>query len=162
MGCLFALMLGGVSAAMRSFFGYSLWVMVVLGLLWVVAFVVSALYGHHGFGGHGNTDIQFVIAGLAITASLMIPNYNAQKPCNQAKTALRKLADAENEYYAKHKTFTVELYLLTQTQNPEVHIILLTGDERSFIAVASHRLCDKDNKGTPDVFMWDSAKGGLQ
>jgi hypothetical protein len=43
MGCLFVLVLGGVSAGAISFFGYKLWIIVILGLLWFVALVVSAL-----------------------------------------------------------------------------------------------------------------------
>lgn len=143
MGCLFVLVLGGVSAAMISIFGYPLWVMVVLGLLWLVALVVSALSGHHGFGGRGNTDLLIVIAGVFITAAIIIPNYNAQKPCNQAKIALRKLADAENKYFSEHKTFTTELHLLNLTPNQDIYSMIIKGDEQSFIAAASHRLCNE-------------------
>jgi hypothetical protein len=92
--------MGGVSAALTYVFGYSLWVMVVLGLLGLAAVVLSAIAGHHGFGGGGNTDL---------------------------------------------------LYLL-----------ILRGDSQSFLAAASHYACEKDTKGTPNVYMWDSARGGLQ
>jgi len=162
MGCLFVLVLAGLSAAMIALFGYPLWVMVVLGLLWPVAVLFSALYGHRGFGGGGNTDLNIVIAGAFIAAAILIPHYNAQGPCNQAKTALRKLADAENKYFSGHKAFTAELSLLNPAPNPDVSIKIMKGDEQSFTAAASHRLCDKDKNGTPDVFMWDSAKDGLQ
>ncbi len=162
MGCLFVIVLGGLSAAMIHFFGYTLWVMAVLGVLWLTALVTSVLGGHHGFGGHGNTDVQIVIAGVFITAAIIIPNYNDQKPCNQPKIALRNLADAENKYFSEHKTFTAELHLLNLTLNPDIYIMLIKGDEQSFIASSFHRLCDKDDKGTPEVFMWDSARGGLQ
>jgi len=124
MGCLFVLVLAGVSAAMISLFGYPLWVMVVSGFLWLGAVVFSAIAGHHGFGGHGNTDLNIVIAGLVITAAIIIPQREARKPCNQAKTALTKLADAENQYYSKHKTFTTEITRLNLKQNPEVYIMI--------------------------------------
>lgn len=136
--------------------------MVVLGLLWLVALVISALSGHHGLDGSGNTDLQFVIAGLFITIVIMIPNYNAQEPCNQVKIALRKLADAENEYFTGHKTFTTGLNLLNFEQNPQVDIMILRGNEQSFSAAGSHMSCDKNKDGTSAVFMWDSTKGGLQ
>ncbi len=162
MGCLLVLVLGGVSAAMISFFGYPLWVMVVLGSLWLAAVVVSAISGHHGFGGQGNTDLTIVIAGLAITAAIIIPQREAQKPCSQARRAVTKLADAENEYFSRHKTFTTDLARLNLKQNPEIHMMILRADEQSFIAAATHASCNKDKDGTPLVFMWDSAKGGLQ
>jgi hypothetical protein len=65
-GCLFVLVLAGISVAMISLFGYPLWVMVVLGLLWLAALIVCAIAGHHGFGGHGNTDLTIMTAGAFI------------------------------------------------------------------------------------------------
>ncbi len=162
MGCLFVLILAGASAAMISIFGYPLWVMVVLGLLWLAALVVSALAGHHGFGGRGNTDLQFVIAGVIIAAVIIIPSYAARQPCNQAKTALRKLAEAENKYFLDHNTFTTEVHSLNLTPNPDVSVVIIKGDEKSFTATASLRLCVEQKNGTPKVLVWDSARGGLQ
>jgi len=69
MGCLLVLVLAGAAAAMTYFFGYPLWVMVVLGSLWLAAVVYSAIFGHRGFGGKGNTDLNIVIAGMFITAA---------------------------------------------------------------------------------------------
>ncbi|HYA85657.1 MAG TPA: hypothetical protein VEI57_01145 [Nitrospirota bacterium] len=162
MGCLFVIVLSCLSAVIIHIAGYALWVMVVLGVLWLAAIVVSAVGGHRGFGNHGNTDLMIVIAGVAIMAAIIVPHYHDQQTCVQAKTALTKLADAENEYFSGHKTFTTELQILNLAQNPEVHIMILKADEQSFIATASHRLCNKPENGTPQVFMWDSAKGGLQ
>jgi Tfp pilus assembly protein PilE len=161
MGCLFVIVLSGLSAATIHFAGYALWAVVLLAFLWLAAAVVSALFGHRGFGGQGNTDLMIVIAGAAITAAIVLPNYNAQKPCNQAKAALRNLADAEYEYFANHKAFTTDLNSLNLTQKPDVYIMIIKGDEQSFTATASHRLCKKDKDGTPEVYMWDSARGGL-
>lgn len=162
MGCLFVLVLGGVSTAMIFIFGYPFWVMVVLGLLWLAALLYSAIFGHRGFGGGGNTDLTIMLAGVCLATAIIIPHYNDQKPCNQPKIALRKLADAENKYFSEHKAFTPELSLLNLPPNPDIYIMIIKGDEQSFIAAASHRLCDKDKRGTPDVFTWDSARGGLQ
>ena len=162
MGCLLVLVLAGVSAAVIFLFGYSNVAMVVLGLLWLAAVVYSAIFGHRGFGGGPRTDLQIVIAGAFITAVLIIPNYTTQKPCNQAKIALTKLADAENKYFSEHKTFTNEFQLLRLTLKPEVNISIFKADEKSFIAIATHDLCSKGKDGIPDAFMWDSARGGLQ
>ena len=162
MGCLLVLVLAGVSTAATYFLGYSNWVLIVLGLLWLAAAGYSFIFGHRGFGGGPRTDLLIVVAGASITAILIIPNYTAQKPCNQPKIALRKLADTENKYFSEHKTFTKDLQLLHLTLKPEVYIYVAIADEKSFIATASHKLCDKDNDGKPDVLMWDSARGGLQ
>jgi len=162
MGCLLVLVLAGVSAGMIYFFGYPLWVMVVLGSLWLAATVYSFIFGHRGFGGGPRTDLLIVIAGAGITAAVIIPQFEAQKPCNQVRTALTKISDAENKYFSEHKTYTNEFQLLRLTLKPEVNISIVKSDGQSFIATASHRLCDKDNDGKPDVLMWDSAKGGLQ
>jgi len=162
MGCLLVLVLAGVSAAAIFFFGYLNWVLIVLGVLWLVAAGYSLIFGHRGFGGGPRTDLLIVVAGMCITAVIIIPQSEAQKPCNQPKIALRKLADAENKYFSEHKTFTKDLQLLRLSLKPEVYIYVAIADEKSFIAEASHKLCDKDNDGEPDVLMWDSARGGLQ
>lgn len=99
MVCLLAIFMGVVSSATIFFFGYPDWAMIVLGLLWLASLVSSAILGHHGFGGCGNTDLQFVIAGMFIAAAIIFPNYSSHKPCNQAKFALMKLAQAENDYF---------------------------------------------------------------
>ncbi len=101
MGCLFVLVLAGISAAMTYLFGYALWVLIVLGSFWVAALVVSAIFGHRGFGGHGNTDLMIVIAGMFVTAAIIVPRYSAKTPCTpqvppcvQAGSAPAKLAAA--------------------------------------------------------------------
>ena len=161
MGCLLVVVLAGVSAASVYLLGYPLWTMVVLGLLWLAAMVLSLLRGHTGFGSHGNTDLMIVIAGFVITASILFPKYVAQKPCDQPRRTLEKLAEAENRYFSEHKTFTIDAGALKMTRNPDVHIIIYRGDDRSFAAAATHRSCT-DNNGTPKVFIWDSGRGGLQ
>lgn len=162
MGCLLVLVLGGISAAATYFLGYSNWVLIVLGVLWLAATAYSFIFGHRGFGGGPRTDLLIVVAGMCITAVIIIPQREAQKPCNQARTALMKLADAENTYFAEHKTFTKDLRLLRLSLKPEVYVYVTVADEKSFIATASHESCDKNNDGKPDVLLWDSAKGGLQ
>ncbi|HBU05483.1 MAG TPA: hypothetical protein DEA95_02570, partial [Nitrospiraceae bacterium] len=113
---------------MIYFFGYPLWVMVALGSLWLAAALYSAIFGHRGFGGGPRTDLLIVIAGAGITAAVIIPQFEAQKPCNQARTALMKLADAENTYFAEHKTYTKDLQLLRLSLKPEVNISIVKSD----------------------------------
>lgn len=162
MGCLLVLALAGVSTAAIFFFGYSNWVLIVLGVSWLAATVYSFIFGHRGFGGGPRTDLLIVFAGMCITAAIVIPQREAQKPCNQPKIALRKLADAENNYFAEHKTFTKDLRLLSLSLKPEVYVYVAIADEKAFIATSSHESCDKDNDGKPDILIWDSARGGLQ
>lgn len=162
MGCLFVVIMGAVSAALIYFFGYADWVLVVLGLLWLTSLVASLILGHTGFGGGGNTDLQIVIAGLGIAAAIVLPNYNAHKPCSQAKTALQKLVQAEDDYFAAHKTYAASPDTLNLAPNPDVQIKVTQADSKSYTASASHNLCKNEKDGTPKILMWDSAKGGLQ
>jgi hypothetical protein len=159
-GLIFVVVLGSVTAIVISIFGYSPWVMVVLGILWLAALVVSALGGHHGFGGRENTDLLFTVAGIIITAALIIPNYAAQKPCNQAKTVLKKIVDAENMYYSEHTTYTNDPKLLRLTVKPEIFVYIIA-DKHSCTASVSHSLCDEDNNGESDIIIWNSARGRL-
>ncbi len=50
MGCLFVIVLAGISAALPFFFGYPFWVLIVLGSLWLAVVIFSAIFGHRGFG----------------------------------------------------------------------------------------------------------------
>ena len=117
MGCLLVLVLAGVSAGTIYFFGYPLWVMVVLGLLWLAAALYSAIFGHRGFGGGPRTDLLIVIAGAGITAAVIIPQLEAQKPCNQVRTALTKLADAENKYFSENAERRIGIVAKTRVQS---------------------------------------------
>lgn len=161
MGCLLVIVLGTATAALIFAFGYPGWVWILLGVLWLAALVVSLLRGHQGFGGHGNTDLQIVIAGLFLAAVIMLPDFVAHKHCDQARAALAQLAEAEKEYLAGHETYAARLDALNLTLDPNVTLTITGADERSFVASASHRLCLNDDK-SPAVFSWDSARDGLQ
>ncbi len=161
MGCLFVILLGALSAAAFYFIGYPDWLLTALGLLWLAAVVFSALRGHVGFGGHGNTDLQIVLAGVFIAAAIVLPKYAAQKHCDEAKMALRELAQAEVQYFAAHKTYTADLAPLKLAPDPNIQVGVTRADERSFSATASHRLCSKKDD-SPELFVWDSSRGGMQ
>ncbi len=162
MGLLLVLLLAGVSAALIFFFGCPFWVLMVLGLLWLAALGATAVFGHRGFGGGGNTDLLFVVAGAAISAALIYPRYVADAPCGRAKAALARLAEAQREYFAQHATFAPSLALLKMGPDNRVSVVLQRGDAQSFAATASHALCTKDGTGELRLFTWDSARGGLQ
>ncbi len=162
MGFLFVIGLGILTAAAVVLIGYKAWVMTALAILWISALIYSYFFGHRGFGGGPNTDVQIVLAGAFITAAILTPKYNAQKPCNQDRDAIRKLVAAENEFFAAHKTYTTDMNLLKFKPNPHMYIQLLRGDEQSFAAAVGHLSCDENRDGTPDMLIWDSARGGLQ
>jgi hypothetical protein len=162
MGCLFVIVLGSLSAALTYFFGYPEWLMIALGVLWLASLVVSALHGHMGFGGKGNTDLQIAFTGMFLAVAIILPNYAAQKHCDQARTALKELAQAEQEYFSAHKIYTSTLDLLKLTLDPNIQINVTKADEKSFTASASHNQCLKQPEKTPEIFIWDSSRGGLQ
>ncbi|MBF8270624.1 MAG: hypothetical protein HW386_2333 [Gammaproteobacteria bacterium] len=162
MGFLFVILMGAVSAAMIFFLGYADWVMIVLALLWLPFLVIAALQGHMGFGGKGNTDLQLVIAGMFVTAAIIVPNYTHRKHCELSKTLLHDLAAAESDYFAVHRTYSTGLEALKLTIDPNVQMSIISADAESFTATAAHRLCEDDKDGSPDVVIWDSARGGLR
>ncbi len=161
MGLIYSLFLGGVTAALTYFFGYSPWVLIVLGALWLAALIMSFGTGHHGFGGRGNTDLMIVIAALMITAAIVIPKYVHQTPCHQAREALKSVAAAQNEYKSRHGTFAPYAHLLEIKKTPDISVLIVMGNTEFFVAVASHNNC-KEKDGTPRVFTWDSLRGGMQ
>jgi len=93
-----------------------------------------------------------------VSAALLVPRYVAQHPCSQARAALARLAEAEKAYFAEHKTYAAHLTYLNMERPPHIYLLILRGDSQSFLAAASHYACEKDTKGTPNVYMWDSAR----
>ena len=161
MGLIYSLFLGGVTAALTYFFGYSTWVLIVLGVLWLAGLIISFGTGHHGFGGRGNTDLMIVIAALAITVAIVMPKYVSQTPCYQARETLKNVAAAQNGYKARHGTFARYTHLLDIRENPDISVLIVMGNTEFFVATASHKDC-KAKDGTPRVFTWDSLRGGMQ
>ena len=162
MGCLIVIIMGAVSAAAIYFIGYADWVIILLAVLWVVFLLIAALTGHVGFGGKGNTDLQIVIAGMAIVAAILLPKFTHHRQCELPRTLLRDLAAAETDYFTSHNTYTSDPDALKLAADPNVRINIQSADTVSFTATASHRLCDDDKDGEPDAENWDSARGGLQ
>jgi len=78
-----------------------------------------------------------------------------------ARSALVSLAEAEKEYLARHGTYAGRISLLDMKQAPSIFIMILRGDKTSFAAAASHDKCSQKD-GSPRMFIWDSARGGLQ
>ena len=85
MGCLFVIVLGSASTILIHYAGYALWVMILLAVLWLTALGVSAVFGHRGFGGGGNTDMMIVLAGSATAVALVLPHYQNARNERNAK-----------------------------------------------------------------------------
>jgi hypothetical protein len=162
MGCLFVIVLGVLSAVLLYFYGYADWLIISLCLLWLASLVVSLLRGHVGFGGHGNTDVQIVIAGFGIAVALALPGYTEQRGCDQAKGALAELAQAEGRYFAAHERYSADIAALGLTAGPGVALAVERADDKAFAATASHHACGKRGDGGPKTFTWDSSRGGPQ
>jgi len=162
MGLIYSLFLGGVTAGLTYFFGYSVWVLIVLGVLWLAALVISFGTGHHGFGGHGNTDLMIVFAALFITGAIVVPKYMAQTPCYQAREALEKSGGRpKTNSSPDNGTFARYTGLLDFKEDPGVSVLVIMGNADFFVATSSHRAC-KEKDGLPRVFTWDSLRGGMQ
>jgi hypothetical protein len=160
MGLLVVVVLIGISAGMVYFAGFELWVMVALGVLWLAGLVLAVLRGHRGFGSGVNTDLQIVLAGAVLTGAVLFPNYNEQKPCGQVKTTLRKVIDAEKEYFARKKAFTADVGLLNIALRPKLEVRIVAGEKGSVVVSVLHASCDDNGDGKPDIVTWDSARDG--
>ena len=94
--------------------------------------------------------------------------------CNQPQIDIVNLAFAQEAYFTDHKKYIVtgdgsNLDKENFEKSPDVTIKLSGGVVKTpdgpveyFVAHASHKGCDMDDDGKPDIFVWDSSKGGLQ
>ena len=89
--------------------------------------------------------------------------------CLAAQGGLEEVAAAEMAYFTKHKTFYKDIgslpgfeYESYLSYYPDTSIKIVKADKESFVTKAFHPGCDVDEDGSPDEFVWDSAKGGLQ
>jgi hypothetical protein len=161
MGLIFSILAGGVTALLTYFFGYPVWVLIILGVLWLGALVISFATGHHGFGGGGNTDLIIVIAALALTAAIVVPKYAQQTPCNRMRATLEKLDRFQKDYHTRNSLYASQLDIGDFKHDPDVEVIVIYAGPAFFVAQTSSPGC-KNKDGTPKTMTWDSMKGGLQ
>lgn len=161
MGLIFSILAGGITALLTYFFGYPAWVLIILGVLWLAALVISFGTGHHGFGGGGNTDLMIVIAALGITAALIVPKYIQQTPCNRMKATLQSFDRYQKEYRSRNPLYASQLDISDFKHDPDVEVIVIYAGPEFFVARTSSPGC-KNKDGTPRVITWDSMRGGLQ
>jgi hypothetical protein len=161
MGLIFSILAAGITALLTYFFGYPVWVFIILGLIWLAALVISFRFGHHGFGGGGNTDIMFVIAALFITGAILFPKYAQQTPCNRMKATLQNLDRYQKEYHARNSLYASQLNIGDFKHDPDVEVLVIFAGPTFYVANASSPGC-KQKDGTQRVMTWDSMRGGLQ
>ena len=161
MGLIFSFLAVGITVALTYFFGYPPWALIILGVVWLAALVISFFNGHHGFGGGGNTDLMIVNAALGITAAIIMPKYIQQTPCNRMKATLQNLDRYQKEYHTRNPLYASQLNISDFKHDPDVEVIVIYAGPEFFVAQASSPRC-KNKDGTPRVMTWDSMRGGLQ
>ena len=104
-------------------------------------------------------ELMIVIAIIGILAAIAIPQFAAYRKRAQdsaAKSALKNMATAQENYYVQENTYTNQRALLTGwTVEPVVTVTILAADATSWSATAQHT-------SSTDVFTYASARGGLQ
>ena len=100
-----------------------------------------------------------------ISAGSLVPfaHYGVLECCRPCKEDLANLAISQENYFADHETYTGNLSKLPGiAPSSGVAITITRADKDGFAAQAVHEYCDRDSDGKPDVFVWDSANGGLE
>jgi len=108
-------------------------------------------------------ELMIVIAIIGILAAIAIPQFAAYRQRAQdsaAKSALKNLATAQENYYVTYNMYANEASraaaLLTGwTVEPIVTVLIAGADTNSWTATAVHT-------SSGNIFTYDSAAGGIQ
>jgi type IV pilus assembly protein PilA len=106
-------------------------------------------------------ELMIVIAIIGILAAIAIPQFAAYRKRAQdsaAKSALKNLATAQENYYVQNNRYTMTRALLVAagwTVEPVVSVSIDAADTTSWSAHAQHTSSD-------NIFTYRSAAGGLQ
>jgi len=104
-------------------------------------------------------ELMIVVAIIGILAAIAIPqfaSYRQKAQDSAAKSALKNLATAQENYYAENNTYTATRGNLTGwTVEPEVVVSITGANTTAWSATASHTSSD-------NTFTYNSASGGLQ
>ena len=105
-------------------------------------------------------ELMIVVAIIGILAAIAIPqfaSYRQRAQDSAAKSALKNLATAQENYYAEYNTYASAIASLTAWFQPEstITVNLIAGTTTSWSATASHN-------SSSNTFTYTSAAGGLQ
>jgi len=105
-------------------------------------------------------ELMIVVAIIGILAAIAIPqfaSYRQRAQDSAAKSALKNLATAQENYYAEYNTYASGLATLSAWFQPEstLSVSLLSADTDSWSATAKHT-------SSANTFTYNSSAGGLQ
>ncbi len=105
-------------------------------------------------------ELMIVVAIIGILAAIAIPqfaSYRQRAQDSAAKSALKNLATAQENYYAEYNTYAAGLGSLATWFTPEttLTVTILAAGTSSWSATATHH-------SSPGVFTYNSSTGGLQ
>ena len=104
-------------------------------------------------------ELMIVVAIIGILAAIAIPqfaSYRQRAQDSAAKSALKNLATAQENYYAEYNTYTAARGNLTGwTVEGTVTVAITAGTTTYWIGTASHNSSD-------NTFTYNSSAGGIQ
>ncbi|MEE9437001.1 MAG: prepilin-type N-terminal cleavage/methylation domain-containing protein [Candidatus Adiutricales bacterium] len=104
-------------------------------------------------------ELMIVVAIIGILAAIAIPQFNSYRRKAQdsaAKSALKNLATAQENYYATENTYTAtRANLVGWTVEPQIAVAIIGADLTGWSGTASHT-------SSANTFTYDSAAGGIQ